>query len=76
MHFFYTTFITLKMMVYFEDKGRLDKYLVPLVNVGARNNVNITDKEFLNGTICIRMSLDLIPIWLEFMMMPNLESRA
>lgn len=41
------------IQAYFEDKGRLDKYLVPLVNVGARNNVNITDKEFLNGTICI-----------------------
>ena len=41
------------IQAYFEDKGRLDKYLVPLVNVGARNNVNITDKEFLNGTLCI-----------------------
>ena len=25
----------------------------PLVNIGARNNVNITDKEFLDGLICI-----------------------
>ena len=38
---------------YFDDKNRLDKYLFPLVNVGARNNVNITDKEFLKGTIII-----------------------
>lgn len=41
------------IQAYFEDKGRLDKYLMPLVNVGARNNVNITDKEFLTGKICI-----------------------
>jgi type I restriction enzyme S subunit len=27
--------------------------LVPLVNIGARNNVNITDKEFLDGSLCI-----------------------
>ena len=38
---------------YFEDKARLDAYLMPLVNIGARNNVNITDKGFLEGTICI-----------------------
>lgn len=38
---------------YLEDKGRLDKYLYPLVNVGARNNVNITDKEFLEGNILL-----------------------
>lgn len=41
------------IQAYFEDKRRLDKYLTPLVNVGARNNLNITDKEFLNGFICI-----------------------
>ena len=27
--------------------------MVPLVNIGARNNVNITDKEFLDGSLCI-----------------------
>lgn len=27
--------------------------MIPLVNIGARNNVNITDKEFLEGAICI-----------------------
>ena len=38
---------------YLEDKTRLDGYLSPLVNVGARNNVNITDKGFLEGTIML-----------------------
>ena len=33
------------IQAYFESKERLDAYLVPLVNIGARNNVNITDKE-------------------------------
>lgn len=37
----------------FEDKSRLDEYLFPLVNTGARNNVNITDKGFLEGFVCI-----------------------
>ena len=41
------------IQAYFESKERLDAYLVPLVNIGARNNVNITDKEFINGSICI-----------------------
>ena len=41
------------IQAYFESKERLDAYLVPLVNIGARNNVNITDKEFLDGLICI-----------------------
>lgn len=43
---------------YFEDKGRLDAYLYPLVNIGARNNVNITDLGFLEGTICISQNID------------------
>ncbi|HDK7159119.1 restriction endonuclease subunit S [Clostridium botulinum] len=43
---------------YFEDKGRLDAYLYPLVNIGARNNVNITDLGFLDGTICISQDID------------------
>lgn len=43
---------------YLEDKGRLDRYLCPLVNVGARNNVNITDKEFLEGTIKIPTTIE------------------
>ena len=41
------------IQAYFESKERLDAYLIPLVNIGARNNVNITDKEFLEGAICI-----------------------
>lgn len=43
---------------YFEDIGRLDIYLYPLVNIGARNNVNITDFGFLEGTICIPQDID------------------
>lgn len=43
---------------YLEDKERLDRYLCPLVNVGARNNVNITDKEFLEGTIKIPTTIE------------------
>lgn len=43
---------------YFEDKGRLDAYLHPLVNIGARNNVNITDLGFLEGTIFISQDID------------------
>lgn len=41
------------IQAYFESKERLDAYLVPLVNIGARNNVNIADKEFLDGSLCI-----------------------
>lgn len=43
---------------YFEDKGRLDAYLYPLVNIGARNNVNITDLGFLEGAICISQDIE------------------
>ncbi|MBV3365799.1 restriction endonuclease subunit S [Catenibacterium mitsuokai] len=43
---------------YLEDKNRLDYYLFPLVNVGARNNVNITDKEFLKGIIKIPICIE------------------
>ncbi len=46
------------IQAYFESKERLDGYLIPLVNIGARNNVNITDKEFLEGTIHIPNSRD------------------
>lgn len=43
---------------YFEDKSRLDSYLYPLVNVGARNNVNITDLGFLEGNICVPQDIN------------------
>ena len=43
---------------YLEDKGRLDAYLYPLVNIGARNNVNITDSGFLEGSILIPQDID------------------
>ncbi|MFT8694739.1 restriction endonuclease subunit S, partial [Liquorilactobacillus satsumensis] len=44
------------IQLYFEDKNRLDSYLFPLVNVGARNNVNITDLEFLEGNVILPKS--------------------
>lgn len=43
---------------YLEDKGRLDDYLYPLVNIGARNNVNITDAGFLEGSIMIPQDIE------------------
>ena len=46
------------IQLYFEDKNRLDFYLFPLVNVGARNNVNITDLEFLEGIIKVPKSIE------------------
>ena len=46
------------IQLYFEDKNRLDFYLFPLVNVGARNNVNITDLEFLEGKVTIPKSYE------------------
>ena len=50
----YTRFI----QCYLEDKERLDQYLFPLVNIGARNNVNIADKEFLEGRIKIPKTVE------------------
>ena len=50
----YTRFI----QCYLEDKERLDQYLFLLVNIGARNNVNITDKEFLEGRIKIPKTVE------------------
>ena len=46
------------IQLYFEDKNRLNFYLFPLVNVGARNNVNITDLEFLEGKVIIPKSYE------------------
>ncbi|MGF6991281.1 restriction endonuclease S subunit [Lachnospiraceae bacterium PM6-15] len=46
------------IQTYFEDKYRLNAYLYPLVNVGARNNVNITDSEFLEGNILIPLDAE------------------
>lgn len=43
---------------FFENKYRLDNYLRPLVNIGARNNVNITDEEALKGTITIPINIE------------------
>ena len=46
------------IQTYFEDKYRLNAYLYPLVNVGARNNVNITDSGFLEGDISIPRNVE------------------
>ncbi|KRM90156.1 restriction endonuclease subunit S [Liquorilactobacillus cacaonum] len=46
------------IQLYFEDKNRLNFYLFPLVNVGARNNVNITDLEFLDGIVKVPKSIE------------------
>ena len=52
---------------YFESRERLDKYLMPLVNIGARNNVNITDTEFLEGLICIPHDVQEQTMIVEFL---------
>lgn len=36
---------------YFEPKQRINKYLIPLVNKGAKNTMNISDEMSLNGKI-------------------------
>lgn len=46
------------IQAYFEDKYRLEEYLRPLVNFGARNNVNITDLRFLEGDIIVPENID------------------
>lgn len=43
---------------YLEEKTRLDAYLMHLVNIGARNNVNITDLGFLEGTVMIPQNVE------------------
>lgn len=46
------------IQAFMEEKSRLDKYLNPLVNVGARNNVNITSAGFLEGEILVPDSIE------------------
>lgn len=41
------------IQAYFDTGNRLNNYLKKLVNVGARNNVNITDSGLLQGTIWV-----------------------
>jgi len=42
---------------YFEPKARINKYLLPLVNKGAKNTMNISDEAALSGKITIPTSL-------------------
>lgn len=43
---------------YFDPCNRLNKYLLPLVNKGAKNTINVSDETALNGTITIPNSFD------------------
>ena len=36
---------------YFTDKLRLNRYLKPIVNIGAKHSMGISDKEFLNHIV-------------------------
>ena len=38
---------------YFEPTHRINNYLLPLINKGAKNTMNISDEMALTGTICI-----------------------
>lgn len=42
--------------VYFEPSFRLNKYLLPLINKGAKNTVNISDETALSGEVHIPLS--------------------
>lgn len=39
--------------VYFEPNFRLNKYLLPLINKGAKNTINISDETALSGEVHI-----------------------
>ena len=42
--------------VYFEPNFRLNKYLLPLINKGAKNTINISDETALSGEVHIPLS--------------------
>ena len=42
--------------VYFEPNFRLNKYLLPLINKGAKNTINIRDETALSGEVHIPLS--------------------
>lgn len=42
--------------VYFEPSFRLNKYLLPLINKGAKNTINISDETALSGEVHIPLS--------------------
>lgn len=41
---------------YFDPNSRINRYLLPLVNKGAKNTMNISDETALKGKICIPTS--------------------
>lgn len=43
---------------YFEPTFRINKYLLPLINKGAKNTMNISDEAFLQGSIMIPPMLE------------------
>lgn len=43
---------------YFDPKDRINKYLMPLVNKGAKNTMNISDEMALNGEISIPTDIE------------------
>ena len=43
---------------YFDPKDRINKYLLPLVNKGAKNTMNISDEMALNGYISIPKDIE------------------
>lgn len=43
---------------YFDPKDRINKYLMPLVNKGAKNTMNISDEMALNGEISIPADIE------------------
>lgn len=43
---------------YFEPHGRINKYLIPIINKGAKNTINVSDAQALQGRINIPVSED------------------
>ena len=43
---------------YFEPYGRINKYLIPIINKGAKNTINVSDAQALQGRINIPVSED------------------
>lgn len=43
---------------YFEPYGRINKYLIPIINKGAKNTINVSDAQVLQGRINIPVSED------------------
>lgn len=43
---------------YFEPHGRINKYLIPIISKGAKNTINVSDAQALQGRINIPVSED------------------